>query len=187
MSESKTPRRPGGRRPIPPLIFLVVLAILALGVWWKVIRTDEESSTASKASCTLTANEQQLADLGNLGNIKVHVLNGSGKTGLAATIQAELAGRGFAVLDIANAESGYPGVGKIEYGTGNEFQAQMLQQHLAGFDIDRSNQITDGTLAVTAGQQFTALADPNAAATGVQEIVAKQGKIVAGCPSEQAK
>ena len=41
------PERPpvrarSGRRPIPPLIFLLVLALAALGVWWNVLRQDAE-------------------------------------------------------------------------------------------------------------------------------------------------
>lgn len=188
MSESKAPRRPGGRRPVPPLIFLLILAILALAVWWKVIRSDEEREAVANAPCTLTASEQQIADLNNMANIKVTVLNGSSQKGLAASIQNELVGRGFTVLKIGNAGGGgLPGAGKIEYGKGGEFHAQVLQAHFPDFEVDRSNDITDGTLIVTAGQAYAGLADPNAAAGTVKELVDKQAKIVAGCPSEAAK
>lgn len=188
MSESKAPRRPGGRRPLPPLIFLLILAILALAVWWKVIRKDEENAVAKNAPCTLTASEQQIADLSNMGNIKVHVLNGSAQKGLAASIQAELVGRGFTVLDIGNAAGeGVSSAGTIQYGKGSEFQAEVLQQHLTGFVIDRAPQITDGSLTVTAGQEYAGLADPNAASAAVKALIDKQAKVVAGCPSEAKK
>ena len=187
MSESKAPRRPGGRRPVPPLIFLLILAILALAVWWKVIRKDEDRSTAANATCTLTANQEQIAQVSNMGNIKIHVLNGSGQKGLAAAIQTELGGRGFTVLDIGNAGSDQSGAGKIEYGKGSEFQASVLQAHLTGFEIDRSTQITDGTLTVTAGQDYAGLADANQAAAAVKQLVDAQAKVVAGCPSEAPK
>ncbi|WP_153505922.1 LytR C-terminal domain-containing protein [Cumulibacter manganitolerans] len=188
MSQSKAPRRPGGRRPVPPLIFLLILAILALAVWWKVIRKDEARSIAASATCTLSASQDQIAQLTNMGNIKVHVLNGSAQKGLAASIQTELAGRGFTVLDIGNAGGGgQPGAGKIEYGKGSEFQAAVLQAHLTGFEVDRSNQITDGSLTVIAGQEFAGLADANQAGTTVKGLVDKQARIVAGCPSEAPK
>lgn len=184
MSPSKAPRRPGGRRPVPPLIFLLILAILALAVWWNVIRRDEDRQATDNAACTLTANEQQIADLSNMGNIQVHVLNGSQQAGLAASIQAELAARGFTVLDIGNygGDDGVGGAGRIEYGSGSEFKAQVLQKHLPDFEVDRSNDITDGSLNVIAGQTYAGLGDVNAATTAVQELVQEEGAYVAGCP-----
>lgn len=188
MSESKAPRRPGGRRPIPPLIFLIVLAVLAVGVWWQVIRKDENASAQKSAPCTLTASEQQLAELNNMASIQVHVLNGSSKTGLAASIQAELTGRGFTVLDIGNANgAGYTSAGTIEYGTGSEFQASVLAAHFPDFAVDRSNHITDGSIHLIAGQEYAGIADANEATQKVQELVAAQAKIVAGCPSPEAQ
>lgn len=186
MSESKAPRRPGGRRPIPPLIFLIVLAILAVAVWWQVIRKNDDQTAKESAPCTLTASEQQLADLNNMGNIKVVVLNGSSQTGLAASIQAELTGRGFTVLSIGNANgSSYTSAGAIEYGTGSEFQASVVAAHFPDFQVDRSNHITDGSINVIAGQDYAGLADANTATQTVQGLVQEQAKIVAGCPAPE--
>jgi hypothetical protein len=186
VSESKAPRRPGGRRPIPPLIFLVVLAILAVAVWWQVIRKDEDQSAQQSAPCTLTASEQQIADLNNMANIQIHVLNGTDQAGLAASIQAELTGRGFTVLDIGNASgAGIPEAGTIRYGSGNQFQASVVAAHFPDFLVDRSNDITDGSIQLTAGQAYAGPADANAAAQTVQGLIADQAKIVAGCPSPE--
>lgn len=187
MSESKAPRRPGGRRPIPPLIFLVVLAILAVAVWWQVIRKNEDQAAKNSAPCTLTASQEQLAELGNMGAIQIHVLNGSAKAGLAASIQAELTGRGFTVLDIGNANSpSYTNAGTIEYGSGSEFQANVVAAHFPDFTLDRSNHITDGSVHVIAGQEYGGLADANEAGQKIQGLIAEQGKIVAGCPAPKS-
>lgn len=186
MSETKAPRRPGGRRPIPPLIFLIVLAVLAVGVWWQVIRKDEDRSAKESAPCTLTASEEQLAELTNMGNTKIVVLNGSDTPGLAASIQAELTGRGFTVLEIGNAPgSGYTSAGTIEYGSGGEFQASVVAAHFPDFSVDRSNHITDGSVRVIAGQAYSTIADPNTAEQTVQGLIEEQAKVVAGCPPEE--
>ena len=40
----RPPVRPrSGRRPLPPLIFLLVLALAALGVWWNVLRQEKQA------------------------------------------------------------------------------------------------------------------------------------------------
>lgn len=188
MSESKAPRRPGGRRPIPPLIFLVVLAILAVAVWWQVIRKNEDQTAKESAPCTLTASEQQIAELNNMASIQVYVLNATSQAGLAASIQAELTGRGFTVLDVGNENgSSFTTAGAIQYGSGSEFQASVLAAHFPDFEVDRSNHITDGSVHVIAGQDYGGIADPNIAAETVKGLVEAQAKIVAGCPAPKEK
>ncbi|GAB3299402.1 hypothetical protein EK0264_17865 [Epidermidibacterium keratini] len=185
MSESKSPRRPGGRRPVPPLIFLLVLAILALFVWWKVIRTDEDRTKAESAPCTLSASPEQLAQLQNMGNIQINVLNGSSQSGLAASIQAELVSRGFTVLDIGNAPSdqAVSTAGKVIYPSGKAFEANVVAANFVDFEIERSTAITDGTLTVIAGQAYGGPADPNQSSQEVTSLIEEQAKIVAGCPA----
>lgn len=187
MSESKAPRRPGGRRPIPPLIFLVVLAVLALGVWWQVIRKDETRSAEANAPCTLTASAEEIAELSNLGNIQLNVLNGSQTNGLAASIQADLNGRGFTTLEIGNVGgAGQAGAGKIEYGSGYAFEAHVVAAHFEGFAIERSNHVTDGTLTVIAGQEYAGMVDVAAAEEAVAKLVDEEAKVVAGCSPAEA-
>lgn len=188
LSESKPPRRPGGRRPVPPLIFLLVLAILALAVWWKVIRSDEDQQVAANAPCTLTATPEQIATLQNMANIRVYVLNGSDQTGLAASIGNELTARGFTVLDIGNAPSdaGVGGAGKIQYGPGAKFAADVLNAQFNGFEVERITSITDGTITLTAGQSFQGLIDPNVAQPVVNDLITAEASVLAGCPSQPA-
>ena len=186
MSDSKPPRRPGGRRPVPPLIFLLVLAILALAVWWKVIRSDEDEQVAANAPCTLTATPEQLATLQNMANIRVHVLNGSSQKGLAASIGNELTARGFTVLDIGNAPSdaGVGGSGKIQHGPGGKFAADVLAAQLNEFEVERIPSISDGTITLTAGQTYKGMIDPNVAQPVVNDLITAEASVLAGCPSE---
>ncbi|MFV0533701.1 MAG: LytR C-terminal domain-containing protein [Cumulibacter sp.] len=184
MSESKAPRRPGGRRPIPPLIFLIVLAVLAVGVWWQVIRKNDEQVAKQSAPCTMTASEEELAELKDLGKIQVVVLNGTDQTGLAASIESELTGRGFTVTEVGNADDGtYSTAGTIRYGTGSKFQADLVAANFPDFDVDRSNHITDGTIHVIAGTAYNGIADANQSTQTIDKLVAAEGKVQAGCPA----
>ena len=45
-------RARSGRRPLPPIIFLVVLAVAALVVWWNVFRTDASQEARQEAACS---------------------------------------------------------------------------------------------------------------------------------------
>ncbi|MEO6955908.1 MAG: LytR C-terminal domain-containing protein [Antricoccus sp.] len=183
-AEQRPARRPGGRRPIPPLIFLLVLAILALGVWWKVIHKNEKASS-TPAACSSSASPDVVAKLATVSTIKVHVQNGSSQAGLAAAIGTELTGRGFTVLDIGNA----PGnaeittAGQIQYGPKGDFAAAVLSHEMMGFELVMIKSIADDSVTVVAGQAYQGMTDPTKAAALVKLEAERQGKIQAGCSS----
>ncbi len=53
MRADRPPVRPrSGRRPLPPLIFLLVLALAALGVWWNVLRQEKQEVEQAAAACS---------------------------------------------------------------------------------------------------------------------------------------
>jgi hypothetical protein len=52
MRTERPPVRPrSGRRPLPPLIFLLVLALAALGVWWNVLRQEKQEIAEEAEAC----------------------------------------------------------------------------------------------------------------------------------------
>lgn len=189
LEQQRRVRRPGGRRPVPPLIFLLILAILALAVWWKVIRKDEATQVNNAAGCTKTASSQVIAELGNMAAIKVHVLNGSTQQGLAAAIQADLTGRGFSVLDIGNYSGDTPitNAGQIRYGPKGEFAARVLQHQTVDFELITAPTVKDDTVTLIAGQGYKGLVTPEKAAPLVKKEIETEGKIKAGCTREQLK
>lgn len=183
-AEQRPARRPGGRRPIPPLIFLLVLAILALGVWWKVIHKDEKT-TGTGAACSSSASPEVVSKLSTLSAIKIHVQNGSGQSGLAAAIGTELTGRGFTVLDVGNA----PGsedvttAGQIQFGSKGAYAAAVLSHEMVGFELVSLKTVADDTVTVVAGQAYQGMADPEQAAASIKPEAERQAKIQAGCSS----
>jgi hypothetical protein len=114
-----------GRRPIPPLIFLLVLALAALAVWWNVLQDEQDRDAAQAAACTTAAAAPPSLDPTTL---TLRVFNATDTAGLAQSVAAELQGRGFVVEEVANDPSDreVTGVGEIRHGPrGNDAAAYV--------------------------------------------------------------
>jgi hypothetical protein len=119
-------RARSGRKPVPPLVFLLVLALAAGAAW---IWVFSSGHTTSAASCTPAA--PSMAP----GTVTVHVLNASQKQGAASAVAKELQARGFQVGAPAdNDRSGrsVSGVGEIRFGARGAKQAAYLKAYLPG-------------------------------------------------------
>jgi hypothetical protein len=108
-------RARSGRRPLPPIIFLLVLAIAALGVWWNVFRADSHEQAKHQAACSTAS-----AAAPSLDPTSVHlrVRNATDEQGLATNAASALQALGFVVDQIDNDDSGrqVKGVGEIRFG-----------------------------------------------------------------------
>jgi hypothetical protein len=114
-----------GRRPIPPLIFLLVLALAALAVWWNVLQDEQDRDAAQAAACTTAAAAPPSLDPSTLS---VRVFNATDTAGLAQQVAADLQGRGFVVDEVANDPTSreVTGVGEIRHGPrGNDAAAYL--------------------------------------------------------------
>jgi hypothetical protein len=137
MRTERPPVRPrSGRRPLPPLIFLLVLALAALGVWWNVLRTDGGSSgNAAKKSggCSSTA-APAAAPAVDPATINVRVLNATTTSGLATDVADELRRRRFVVDEVTNDASGrtVTGPGEIRHGPRGKDAAAYVALLLPG-------------------------------------------------------
>jgi hypothetical protein len=120
-----------GRRPIPPLIFLLVLALAALAVWWNVLQDENDRDAAQAAACTTASAAPPSLDPSTLS---VRVFNATDTAGLAQQVAAELQGRGFVVDEIANdpTDREVPGVGEIRHGPRGNDAAAYLGLFLKG-------------------------------------------------------
>ena len=130
------PERPpvrarSGRRPIPPLIFLLVLALAALGVWWNVLRQEGERQEAKEQAC---ASAEAAPPSLDPSTVSVRVFNATDQRGLAGTVATELESRGFMVDEIANDSSGrtVTGVGEVRHGPRGNDAAAFLALVLPG-------------------------------------------------------
>jgi hypothetical protein len=113
-------RARSGRRPLPPLIFLALLAVVAGAVWWNVFREEAKDTAAEAAACETA--QQAPASL-DPKTVSVRVLNATDQAGLAQKVADELTRRGFVVAEVANdaSEREVTGVGELRYGPrGNE-------------------------------------------------------------------
>ncbi|MGY1644339.1 LytR C-terminal domain-containing protein [Geodermatophilus sp. SYSU D00703] len=120
-----------GRRPLPPLIFLLVLALAALAVWWNVLQDEQDRDAAQAAACDTAAAAPPSLDPSTLS---VRVFNATDTAGLAQQVAADLQGRGFVVDEVANdpTDREVTGVGEIRHGPRGSDAAAYLALFLQG-------------------------------------------------------
>lgn len=170
------------RRPIPPLIFIVVLAVAALAVWFKVLQTDQARPSSDADPCptppTVTALDP--------ATIRLRVLNATPTAGLAAQVTAEFVGRGFPVTETSNDRSGREvvGVGELRHGLRGAEQAAFVALFVPGITLVRDTR-SDDLVDIALGPDYTGLAAPEAVAIAIATPVAVTDIACAtGDPSE---
>ncbi|MBA3338924.1 MAG: LytR C-terminal domain-containing protein [Geodermatophilaceae bacterium] len=162
-------RRVSSRRPIPPLIFLVVLAVVALGVWFKVLQTDQARSSSEANVCptppTVTALDP--------ATIQIRVLNATPTAGLAAQVTAEFVGRGFPVTETDNDRSGRTvlRIGELRYGARGAKKAAFVALFVPGVTLVRDTR-SDDLIDIALGPEYVGLAAPEAVAIAIATPVA---------------
>ncbi|MGY1711565.1 LytR C-terminal domain-containing protein [Geodermatophilus sp. SYSU D00758] len=130
-TDRPTVRPRSGRRPIPPLIFLFVLALAALAVWWNVLSDEQDRQAAQEAACTTAAQAPPSLDPSTLS---VRIFNATDQAGLAQQVAEELQNRGFVVGEIANDPSDreVTGPGEIRHGPRGNDAAAFLGLFVPG-------------------------------------------------------
>lgn len=92
------------------------------------------------------------------GQVRVELLNGTSRNGLAKTVGRELEGRGFVVPVKANAPAALPGPTRVVWGPGAEDEAALVASHIAGSMTVSEPQARAGSVQVTLGNAFRRLA-----------------------------
>jgi Flp pilus assembly protein TadG len=159
-------RARSGRRPLPPLIFLLVLAVAALGVWWYVLHQNSVSQAAREAACSSAAGAPpSLAP----STVTVRVLNATSLQGLAGTVAKDLQSRGFTVSEVGNDSSGrkVTGVGEIRHGPRGREAADYLKVYLKGASDYLDTRAT-ASVDVVLGPDFKQLATPDQVAAALK-------------------
>ncbi len=147
-----------GRRPVPPLIFLLTLALAALAVWWNVFDTEGELAAEEAQACASASAAPPSLDP---TTVSLRVFNATDTAGLAQEVAAALQARGFVVEEIANdpTEREVTGVGELRHGPrGNDAAAYvgLLFPGAADFLDTRATAQVDFVI----GPDFTGLAPP---------------------------
>ena len=159
-------RARSGRRPLPPLIFLLVLAVAATGVWVYVLKHTSDQQNAQAASC---ASAQEAPPSLEPGTITVRVLNATDTKGLATTVAQDLQARGFVVGQPDNDRSGrtVTGVGEIRHGKRGNTAARYVAAYLPGAK-DYVDTRATATVDLVIGPDFKQLAGADAVAAALR-------------------
>ena len=133
-TERPTVRARSGRRPLPPIIFLLVLGLIATGVWWNVFRQDAELQAQQDAECAEAEAAPQALDP---ATVSVRVYNASDQGGIAQSVADDLRARGFTIAEVANDPTNreVAGVGEVRHGVGGKSIAAFLALYLPGADL----------------------------------------------------
>lgn len=179
-----------GRRPLPALVFLLALTLLAALVWWRVLARGSNDAAAGP-SCSSSTSAAKTKTLPEQAAITVTVLNSTNRRGIATKAQRELARDGFqapaAAADDGKAYPGYSGkvtgVAAIRYGPEGSEGAKLLQYYFPGATMVKTD-ANDATVLVSLGvayKQVAAQKDVAAAlkADGIKLIP------VAGAPGDE--
>ncbi|MGY1742664.1 MULTISPECIES: LytR C-terminal domain-containing protein [unclassified Blastococcus] len=147
-----------GRRPLPPIIFLLVLAIAALGVWWKVFGDAAAEEEREDAACAVASTAPPQLDP---STVRLRVFNATDTAGLAQQVAADLQGRGFTVEEIANdpTDREVTGVGEIRHGHPGTEVASYMAVYLEGAGDWLDTRATD-LVDVVIGPEFAGLRTP---------------------------
>jgi hypothetical protein len=166
-----TERRPPGvrrRRPLPALIFLLVLALAALFVWWNVLTDEHAREETQAAACSIASKAPTALDP---ADVTVRVFNASDQAGKAGEVTTTLESRGFVVTETANDPSGneVTGVGELRYGPRGAASADYLRLFLPGA-TDRTDTRADAVVDLVIGPDFAGLATEDQVAAALSPI-----------------
>ncbi|MCZ2805050.1 LytR C-terminal domain-containing protein [Modestobacter sp. VKM Ac-2983] len=148
------PRR--NRRPVPALVFLLVLALAAMGVWWNVLGDERAREQAEEAVCSSASNVPTELDP---ATVSIRVYNATDTPGLAGEVTTTLESRGFVVTETANDPSTaeVTGVGELRFGAPGREAADFLRLYLPG-STNRIDTRSTGLVDLVIGPDFAGLA-----------------------------
>jgi hypothetical protein len=178
-TEQRTERPPvrarSGRRPIPPMVFLLVLALAALGVWWTVLRQDAERQADVAAACSSA--EAAVPSL-DPSTVSVRVLNASDLGGRAGLVADALSGRGFTIAEVGNDGTGreVTGAGEVRHGLRGRDAARFLALQHPGLTVYQDTRAT-ATVDLVIGPDWSRLASPST----IEAALAESGTAPSDC------
>jgi LytR cell envelope-related transcriptional attenuator len=169
-------RRPSGarrRRPLPGLIFLLVLALGALFVWWNVLSDEHARDEAQAAACSSAT---AVPDALDPASITLRVLNATDVAGQAGVVAQTMTSRGFTVSETANdpTDNKVTGVGELRFGPRGKKAAAFLALYLPGATNRADTRATD-VVDLVIGPDFKALATQEQVDAALNPAAAKTG------------
>jgi hypothetical protein len=175
-------RRYGGgygrrrRRRNLRLVMAVLLVAVAAGAAYLLRQDDAKvpTRTVQQKPCTTagpTATSTAAARpvvLPRPQQVRLALLNGTSRNGLAKTVGDQLAARGFVVMTQANAPAALTGPSQVAFGAGADPAAALVARWILGSTTVSNPRVARGTVQVTLGSAFQRLATPAEAAAPAQ-------------------
>lgn len=150
---------------------LAALLVLAGGAAAYALREDDRQvpRRLTQQSCptpapVATATVPAGQPLPSPRQVRLALLNGTPRNGLAKAIGDQLGARGFVVLTQGNAPSALAGPSQVAYGVGAARAATVVSHWVLGSTTVGSTRVPPGTVQVTLGSTFQRLATPAEAA-----------------------
>jgi hypothetical protein len=145
--------------------FAVVAVLLLAGsaVVWALQRDDgKPASLATGSPCrTPTARATpSAAALPAPAQVRVVVLNGTPRVGLAKEVAQQLTARGFVVVRQDNFPSAVSGPSVVTFAVGRQPAATVLLRQIPGARLDTRGSAPPGTVQLVLGGDFSRLATP---------------------------
>lgn len=152
---------PPARRPLPALVFLLALCLLAALVWWRVLNR-HDGKAAAAPTCTTTASPGKT--LPEPAAITVTVVNSTARQGIAGAARTVLLQDGFRIPNkAANDGTAFGGDGKpiagvaaIRFGSPGAQGAELLAYYFPGAKLVRTD-TTDASVVVSLGTAYRSI------------------------------
>jgi hypothetical protein len=169
------------RRPLPAVIALAALLLLAAIVWWRVLNRD----SGDGATSTCEAAPPPAATLPAPNLVTVQVLNSTDRQGIADKARSTLVNDGFNSPDPAandTKKATIPGVAQIRYGNKGEAGAKLLHYYLPKAKLVATRSKT-ATVVVSLGERYKGVASSSAVTAALQRKQIELRTAAAGQPS----
>lgn len=143
----------------------VMLIFCLIFAGWAIASTN---GSRAEAQCRDASVPKELP---KTGDITLNVYNATDRTGLAATVKGQLAGRGFKVGVIGNVTDSGPvtGIGEVRYGPSGIGGALLAQGNIVGITPVMDSR-DSSTVDIVLGPEFKRLATATEMTTAVKHL-----------------
>jgi hypothetical protein len=168
-------------------MILVVILLAAAAAGWFLARDDSKPVSLaqrcpSPSPSSAASPSAAPAALPAPRQVRLVLLNGTPRNGLASQVGSALAARGFVVLSHGNAPAAVAGPAVVTYGPGAAPAATVLARHVHGARLVAAPRARAGSVQLVLGGDFRRLSTPGEVAAATP--TATGGAVVGPAPTQ---